>query len=107
MNVQHVDIVAGDDRTIIFTAKDHTQAVKDLTGGTLTWRVARCLSDSPEIDKTGTIVSAAAGTFSVALTDTDTEDLCGDYIHQGKVTISGVTTAVVQGRFRVRKQIEA
>lgn len=106
MNVSHVEIVQGEDRTITFTAKDSVQAVKDLTGATINWRVARNLGESNVLEKTGSIVSAASGTFSVALTDEDTDDLWGDYIHQGKVTISGVTTAVVQGRFRVTEAID-
>lgn len=107
MNVQHVDLVAGDDRTMIFTAKDHNQVVVNLAGATISWRAARCLGGAAVVSKSGSIVSAGAGTFSVALTDADTESLCGDYVHQAKVTIGSLTAVAVQGRFRVRKQVKA
>ena len=106
MNIQHVDMVAGEDRTITFTGKDSAQEVVNLTGGTITWKMARNLKDTYEVTKTGTIITAASGTFSVALTDTDTDDLSGDYQHLATVTISGTTTALVGGRIRIRDRIE-
>ena len=106
MNTQHVDMTAGEDRTITFTAKDGTQNVVNLTGATIVWRVeGRVWSQGMLIQETGTIVSASAGTFSVSLDAADTAYLSGDYRHIGLVTISGDVQAVVAGRFRVRDSI--
>ena len=106
MNRQHVDITAGEDRTVTFTARSPTQALVNLTGGTIVWRVGRRYDcDDNVIQKTGTIVSASGGTFSVALDAADTDDLSGDFRHIGLVTISGDVQAVVSGRFRVRNTI--
>lgn len=105
MNFQHVDLVAGEDRTLTFTAKDGVQGVINLSGATIAWKIARPGSRSANLEKTGSIVSAPAGTFTIALTDSDTDGLCGEYVHEAKVTISGVTTSAVRGWFRVRDAV--
>lgn len=105
MNRQHVDLVAGEDRTLSFEARDYLQNVKDITGATISWRMARQLGCDNVLEKTGTITDADDGLFTVTLTDDDTTDLSGDYEHIANVTIAGVTTAVVYGRFRVRDNI--
>lgn len=106
MNLQHLDMVAGEDRTVTFTARDATQATVSLSGATIAWRVGhRYDCDDSIIQKTGTIVSAVNGTFSVSIDAADTDDLSGDYRHLGLVTIAGDVKAVVSGRFRVRNSI--
>lgn len=106
MNRQHVDMTAGEDRTLTFTAKDGSQDVVNLTGATIVWRVgSRLFCQDSLLEKTGSIVSASAGTFSVSLDAADTTYLSGDYNHLGLVTIGGDVQAVVNGRFRVRDSI--
>lgn len=105
MNIQNLAIVAGDDATLVLTAKDGSQRVKNLTGGTITWALARFLGETAVLSKAGAIVSAAAGTFSIALTDSDTFNLSGEYVQQAKLTVAGVTTTVVQGRVVVTEKI--
>lgn len=105
MNIQHVDLVAGEDRTITFNARDHRQGVLNITGGTIGWKLARSNGCAAALEKTGSIVSGADGTFTVALTDSDTSWLRGEYIHEAKVTVAGVTTVAARGRFRVREAV--
>ena len=103
MNVQHIDIWSGENRTETLTARDANNAVVDLTGGTLAWKAGTHDGEYAMLSKTGSIVSAAAGTFSVALTPSDTQDMDGDYRHQTMFTTSGGSVSVVNvGRFRVR-----
>lgn len=103
MHFQHFVITAGEDRTLSMTARNPTtHAVVDLTGATITWRLSANRGDGADIEKTGSIVSAGSGTFTVALTDSDTDDLEeGLYWHQAIITVSGTTTVGVQGRVRV------
>jgi hypothetical protein len=111
LNRQHLEVHAGENRTLTLYARDASNVVKNLTGHTLSWRVGRgpfTFDSSPVFTKTGSIVSAAAGTFTVSITPSDTENLEGDYTHYGVATDgSGNVSAVVGGRFRVLPQVEA
>lgn len=107
-NVQNFDITAGETRTLTMYARDADNAVQSLSGLTVQWRVGAPpwdpSSDSPTLTKTGSIVSAAAGSFTVSLTYDDTYLLEGDFLHQA-VTSSGLV--VVTGRLHVRQGIRS
>jgi hypothetical protein len=107
-NVQNFDIVAGETRTLTMYARDPDNAVQSLSGLTVQWRVGQPPWDpareTPTLTKTTTIVSAAAGSFTVALTYDDTYQLEGDFLHQA-VTSSGLV--VVTGRLHVRQGIRS
>ena len=108
MNVQDIDVWSSEHRTETLTSRDSNNAVVDLTGGTLSWRAGSRESDYAMITKTPSIVSAAAGTYSVVLTPSDTQYLDGDYRHQTFFTASGGATSVVNtGRLRVRGDLRA
>lgn len=107
-NVQNFDITAGETRTLTMYARDPDNAVQSLSGLTVQWRVGAPpwdpSSDSPTLTKTTSIVSAAAGSFTVSLTYDDTYLLEGDFLHQA-VTSSGLV--VVTGRLHVRQGIRS
>lgn len=110
MNVQHLDVFAGEDRTPTLYARDPSNNVADLTGKTIAWYVGRSPwrpdCSNAAFTKTGTIVGASAGTFSVPITPSDTEWLNGDYEHMAKTTDgSGLVAVVCQGRFRIRPSL--
>lgn len=108
MNIQHREISRGENRTLSFAARDGSNAVASLTSKTVTYRVAELGCDTPLITKTGSVVSAAAGTFTVAIAPTDTDAMTGDYQHQAITTDgSGNVEVVMAGRLRVRPYIEA
>lgn len=99
-------MTAGEDRTLTLHARDSVNAVKNLTTCTVAWYVGRSPlrpdNTHAVISKTGAIVSASAGTFSVSLEASDTQYLNGDYEHQGWVTDgSSNATLATQGRFRI------
>jgi hypothetical protein len=102
-NVQNFDIVAGETRTLTMYARDPDNAVQSLSGLTVQWRVGRApwdpMSDAPVITKTGSIVSASAGSFTVSLIYDDTYNISGDFQHLA-VTSSGLV--VVSGKLHVR-----
>lgn len=108
MNIQHREIYSGENRTLSFAARDGSNAVASLTSKTVTYRVAERGCSTPLFSKTGSVVSAAAGTFTVAITPTDTADLAGDYDHQAITTDGSSNVEVVMaGRLRIRPDIEA
>ena len=108
MNVQNRDIFSGENRTLSFAARDADNVVASLTSKTVTYRVSERGNQSPLFSKTGSVVVAASGTFTVAITPADTTDMAGDYAHQAITTDgSGNIAVVMVGRLRVRPEIEA
>lgn len=107
-NVQNFDITSGETRTLTMYARDSDNAVKSLSGLTVQWRVGQPPWDprreTPTLTKTATIVSASAGSFSVALEYDDTYQLEGDFLHQA-VTSSGLV--VTMGRLHIRPGIRS
>lgn len=110
MNVQNIDVTAGESPTITLAARDVNNAVQNLTGFKIAWYVGRGPFDPDNnvsiFTKTGTVVSAALGTFTVPVLSADTVNLQGTYRHQAWTTdVSGNTALVVDGQFRVRPGI--
>ena len=106
MMVQNLQVFGNTDNTLTLYARNVNNAVQNLTGLTLNWRVGFSPEDpdntSPLFTKTGTIVSASAGTFTVAIVADDTEFMRGDYTHDAVTTDgSGNQAVVTTGRFRV------
>jgi uncharacterized protein (DUF2345 family) len=109
-NLQHLEVFAGENRTPTLYARDPSNVAVSLSGKTITWNVGRSPrnrdSSWPIFSKTGTIVSAPAGTFTVAITPDDTQYMAGDYEHMALTTDgSGNVAVVTTGRFRVRPTI--
>lgn len=111
MNVQHLDVFAGEDATKTVYARDSANLAADLTGKTVTWYVGRSPwrpdNSNAIFTKTGTVTSATTGVFTVPVTPADTQYLSGDYEHMAKTTDgSGLIAVVCQGRFRVRSALD-
>lgn len=104
-SLQNFAMNAGEDRTLTMTARDNGGAIIDLTGATIQWDVARSAAGGTLLTKTGSIVSASAGTFSVSLTSGETDSFTGDYWYQAKVTISGAVSIGAQGKIRFENLI--
>lgn len=110
-NRQHIDVYAGENRTVTLEARDPSNVVTSLSGKTVSFRVGKSPrnldSAWPIFTKTGSIVSAPAGTFSVAIAPSDTKYMRGDYEHVAVTRDgSGNLQVVTAGRFRVRPSIE-
>lgn len=112
MNVQHLDMTAGEDRTFPLAGRDASNAPFNLTGRSISWRVGRAPgvrpTDNPLFTKTGTVVSAPAGTFTVPVVGDDTVLLpSGDYRHEAwAITDGGASTLVSAGRLKIRGGLE-
>lgn len=112
MNVEHVDLYAGENRTLTLHARDSANAAVSLTGKTITFRVGRRPAfpwmTSAVFSKTGTATVTASGIYSVPILPADTDGLYGDYVHQTTTEDGSGNIAVVStGRFKIRKFIEA
>jgi hypothetical protein len=112
-NVTHIDLYAGEDRTITLNGRDASNNAVSLTGKTVTWYVGRPPlhhdDDRAIFTKTGTVTVAASGTFTVPVVAADTTDLAGDYEHMAKAVTSGTNAVavIVRGRFRVNPTLSA
>lgn len=100
-------MVSGDSATLSMTARDLSDAVVDLTGGTLRWELhAKGCGDADVSKATGgsgiTVTDADDGTFTVTLDPGDTTDLRGEYLHEAQFTSAGgAVTTVVRGRLTI------
>jgi hypothetical protein len=107
---QNLEMVSGDDKVFSLTARAADGSVQSLSGATaLTFKAGAAYGESYLIQKTlgsgVTVVSAANGTYTVTLTDEDTEDFEGDFAYDVAVTISGLVKTVNRGRLRVHGDI--
>lgn len=108
MNVEHIDLFAGEDRTVTLHGRDASNSPVSLTGKTVAWYMGRSPLAPNDgralLTKTGTVTVAAAGTFTVAIDAADTAALEGDYEHMAKAvtTDGGDVAVIVNGRFRIR-----
>ncbi len=112
MNVEHVDLYAGEDRTLTLHARDSSNAAVSLASKTITFRVGRRPAfpwmSGAVFTKTGTATVTASGTYTVPILPADTDGLHGEYVHQTTTEDgSGVIAVVSTGRFKIRKFIEA
>lgn len=107
MNIQHLEVSAGETRTLSLKARDPSNLPLNLAGKTVSWRVGRSprnLDSALSIfNKTGTVTNATAGEFTVPIALGDTQYMQGDYRHAAVVD----NVVVVAGRFRVLPSIEA
>lgn len=106
-NIQPLDVYSGADETKTLYARDSSNNPASLTSKTVTWYVGRSPwrpdCSNALITKTGSVVSASAGTFTVAILASDTQYMNGDFEHMAHTTDgSGNIAVVCQGRFRIR-----
>lgn len=99
---KHFELYAGEDRTLSLVARDAANDILSLTGATLTFRLTKTPGDGALVSKSGSIVSASAGTYTVALTDSDTDIDAGDYTYHVIATVSGTDTLCSRGTIRVK-----
>ena len=97
-----IEVWAGEQRTIPLIARTPAQAVKDLTGYTLSFRIMSRVNDGfSQGQYTGTVTDAATGAYTVTLTEADTQYMSGDYSFITYATSASVPIAVNVGTLRV------
>jgi len=97
---QDVEVWAGQDLVITATVTEGG-AAKNLTGATLYWELFKRANDPAAIAQADvTIVSAAAGTISVSVSNDQLAGLCGTYYHEiFCYDVSGNRVPVLSGDF--------
>lgn len=104
---QYFNITQGEDRTLSLVATDpsdsddQTNDPFDLTGATIEVIIIDTRDGVQAVTKTGTIVTAASGDYTISLTDSDTDGWNGRYRYIAKATVSGTTTIIGKGRIQV------
>lgn len=108
-NIAHIDVYAGEDRTIDLVGRDEFNMPFDLTDRSIAWYVGRSPfrpDDSGAlISKSGTVIDASLGAFTVPVASYDTTDLNGDFEHMAIASDSTTRAVICQGRFRIRPTI--
>lgn len=109
-NVQNLEVFAGENYTPTIYARDVNNAPVSLAGKTIQFYIGfpPCAPGLavPVITYTGTIISAPAGSFSVAVQPVDTKFREGDYGYIAQTTDSQNNLSVVsQGRFRIKPSL--
>lgn len=107
--IQNLYIKGGADKTATLYARDDSNAPLSLSGATISMRVGRppasISSDWSLLTLTGTIVSAALGSFTVAFTPSATQYLCGDYWQECWITTSAALVVGTEGRLRIENHL--
>lgn len=104
LRFQNIMVVQGDNLTLEVTVRNTDDSAKDLTGGSVSWGVARWPGDDPVTTATGTLSDPTNGVFQVTLPST--EQLFGDYYHEAQFTESGgAVRTVTRGSMRIDKDI--
>lgn len=102
MNLTNFRVTAGEDRTLSFTARDAAGAVLVITDGTLLFELLTQRGGVKIFEKAGSIVSGASGTYTVTLTDSETENWAsGNRWFRVFATVSGTKTKCNEGRVLV------
>jgi hypothetical protein len=98
----HINFFRGEDVVINFTMTP----VQDITGWTLTFKVADQLAGTIKITKTAAIVNGPAGQFSVSIANADTSSLAvGRYVWDVRRVDSGYKSTVADGYITLKQEV--
>ena len=93
-NIQNVSLKRAQDKVFTFYGRDDDNLPKDLTGRVVTWRFGRLPfmeNVRPLLTVTATVISAAAGSFSISLDTSQTNYWADDYDHSATLDDGGLT----------------
>ena len=86
-----IRMTRGDNLDLVYTIKDSTGAVEDLTGGSISWKALISGTTTAVITKTGVLTDAANGITTISLDPADTSSLGGTYAIDAEYTDSGAS----------------
>ncbi len=111
MTRRHLCLRRGTSLSLSVTARGESGAALDLTGASVTWRIATEDRRATRIVKTAgagvTVTDAPSGRFTVALVPGDTAGLPpGLYEHAAEVTEpDGTVSTVLRGRLELERDL--
>lgn len=101
---QNLDMTSGDDVTLQVTVLNIDASVKDITGATITWALAKRPRGTAVLTISGVITDASNGIFTVAVTGLG--DYRGDWFHEIELTESGgAVGTVLRGWLQINEDI--
>jgi len=90
---QNLTVYAGTNNTLTLYARDESNNPQSLVSEVIVWRVGKPPRMPTErraiISKTGTIVDAANGVFTVSLEPADTVGMGGNFVHMALTSFDG------------------
>jgi hypothetical protein len=92
---------------VVVTVVDGNNAPVTLTGGTITWKLARTAAGASLVSlstASGIAISeqtAAPGEFVVTIPASSTTGYSGPYYHEARVTLASVPEVVVYGKVTI------
>ncbi len=100
VNRHNEEMMRGDSRIFNLTVYDTDGLPVDITGATITFKLARTRDTALVFSKEGTIVTAEEGTAKITILANETTSFDGDYYYEVEVTYpSGENSTVVYGDF--------
>lgn len=95
---QDFALVASDDVDVQVTVRDRNHALLNITGGTITFKVAGL---TLTVGNGVTVTNPTAGEFVAALTSANTATLDGMYRYSATLVLNGKTRCVARGTMAV------
>ena len=96
-DLQEFYMIAGRNETLVFNVYDSGSAAVNLAGTSIIWLLAPYGSTDSVLTKTCIKSGSPINRFSVILTNADTDELSGKYVHQYTITNSGSYVRPSQG----------
>lgn len=88
---------AGEDQALRWTIYDSVGAAQDITGWTISFKMAATQSGASVLTKTSAITTAASGITTVSVAAADTSTLGGTYFYTLSRTDSGSNQVLAYG----------
>lgn len=107
-NRQDFELMAGDSRQLALQVLDEAGGVVDISGATVTWKLAAWPgAPTAIVTKTCSVTDGPNGKFNFTLAPDDTKDLDGSYYHEARVKDStgNNETTVLSGYLYVDKRL--
>lgn len=106
-----LEVYQGEGKSLVFTVVDENGAAIDITGATVTWRLAKIAAAGSLLEKTvgsGIVLTTpGSGILTVTLDAADTSGrVAGEYIQELTVTLSAVPSKS-QGPFIIKPALKA
>jgi hypothetical protein len=98
----HITFFRGEDITLNF----QMTPVQDITGWTITLKVANTLAGTIEITKTASVTNGPAGQFTCSIANADTASLpVGRYVWDCRRVDSGYRSTLADGYITLRQEV--
>jgi hypothetical protein len=100
----HLEFWRGEDIVLFFDMLP----TADITGWTITFKIAETLTATPSVTKTATVTDGARGLFKVTLASADTSSLTvGRWVWDARRIDTGFKTTLAAGTIELKREVTA